>query len=79
MITTEIKPTAIRNVEFINNNIMFVHLDNDRTFIVPLSKFHDIANLTNEQRNDFEIIDGNYLSFLAIDNIYSINDLIGLK
>lgn len=69
---------AIRKVEFINNSIMFVHLDNERTFIVPLDKFPDIALISNDQRNDFEIIDGHHLSFLAIDNIYSINDLIGL-
>ena len=79
MITAETNLTSIRNVEFINNSIMFVHLDNERTFIVPLDKFPDIAELSDIQRNDFEIIDDQYLSFLAIDNIYSINDLIGLK
>lgn len=79
MITVETNLPSIRNVEFINNSIMFVHLDNERTFIVPLDKFPDIAELSDVQRNDFEIIDDQYLSFLAIDNIYSINDLIGLK
>lgn len=78
MITTEIKLPSIRKVEFINSSIMFVHLDNERTFIVPLDKFPDIARLSEEQRNDFEIIDDQHLSFLAIDNVYSVNDLIGL-
>ena len=78
MITTETKLPSIRKVEFINSSIMFVHLDNERTFIVPLDKFPDIAQLSDKQRDDFEIIDDHHLSFLAIDNVYSINDLIGL-
>ena len=73
MITTEIKLPSIRKVEFINSSIMFVHLDNERTFIVPLDKFPDIARLSEEQRNDFEIIDDQHLSFLAIDNVYSVS------
>lgn len=77
MTTTSILP-AIRNIDFINSSIMFVHLENDRTFIVPLDKFPLIHKLTEQQKKDFEIIDDNYLSFLALDEIYSINDLIGI-
>lgn len=57
---------------------MFVHLDNDRTFLVPLEKFPAIKALTAEQRKDFEIIDNAHLSFLAIDDVYSVNELLGL-
>ena len=57
---------------------MFVHLDNDRTFLVPLDKFPAIKNLTSEQRRDFEIIDNEHLSFLSIDDVFSVNDLLGL-
>lgn len=74
---TLILPT-IRSIDFINSSIMFVHLANDRTFIVPLDKFPTIQKLSQEQRNDFEIIDGNNLSFLAIDDVYSLNDLLGI-
>ena len=76
--TTSVLP-SIRDVDFINSSIMFVHLDNDRTFIVPLDKFPPIQKLTKEQRNDFEIIDDNHLSFLAIDEIFSIQQLLGLE
>ncbi len=69
---------AIRNIDFINSSIMFVHLDNDRTFIVPLDKFPAIQQLSEVQKKDFEIIDDNQLSFLAMDEIYSVNDLIGI-
>ncbi len=69
---------AIRNIEFINSSIMFIYLDNDRTFIVPLDKFPAIQTLSAAQKKDYEIIDEHNLSFLAIDEIYSVNELIGL-
>ena len=69
----------LNSVEFLNSTILFVHLDNDRTFLVPLDKFPAIKNLTAEQRKDFEIIDNAHLSFLAIDDVYSVNDLLGLE
>lgn len=69
---------AIRSIEFITSSIMFVHMDNERTFIVPLNKFPAIQKLTAEQKKDFEIIDDNQLSFLAIDEVYSVHDLIGI-
>ena len=57
---------------------MFVHLDNDRTFIVPLDKFQAIQKLSAKQKQDFEIIDDNHLSFLALDEVFSMNELIGI-
>jgi hypothetical protein len=69
---------AIRSIDFINSSILFVHLDNDRTFIVPLDKFPAIQKLSDEQKKDFEIIDDCHLSFLAIDEVYSVNDLMGI-
>jgi Protein of unknown function (DUF2442) len=69
---------AIRQIEFINSTIMFVHLNNDRTFIVPLDQFPAIKKLTVQQRSDFEIIDGSHLSFLDIDEVFSLEELIGL-
>ena len=75
---TEILLPGIKSIEFLNASIMFVHLDNDRTFIVPLDKFPDIKKLSPEQKKDYEIIDEHNLSFLSIDEVYSINELIGL-
>lgn len=69
---------SIKGVEFINSSIMFVHLNNDRTFIVPLEKFPAIKQLSEEDKKAFEIIDDKYLSFLSIDEVYSIEELIGL-
>lgn len=75
---TEIKSPEIRNIEFLNSSIMFVHLTNDRTFIVPLDQFPDIKTLSPEQKKDFEIIDGTHLSFIALDDVYSLSDLTGI-
>jgi hypothetical protein len=70
---------SIRGVEFIDSSIMFVHLDNDRIFIVPLEKFPAIQQLSSDDKKAFEIIDDKYLSFLCVDEIYSIEELIGLS
>ena len=69
---------GIKSVEFINSSILFVHLTNDRVFIVPLDKFPVIKNLSAEEKKAFEIIDEKYLSFSAIDDVFSIEELIGL-
>ena len=69
---------AIKNIEFINSTILFVHLDNDRAFIVPLDKFPIIKGLSSQDKKAFEIIDNKYLSFLAIDEIFSLEELIGI-
>jgi hypothetical protein len=69
----------IKSIEFLNSSVLFVHLDNDRTFLVPLEQFPAIKNLTSEERKDYEIIDDIHLSFLSIDEVYSLNDLIGIE
>ncbi len=66
-------------VEFLNSTVMFVHLDNDRTLLIPLDKFPATKALSTEQRKDFEIIDHAHLSFLAIDEVYSVNELLGME
>jgi len=77
--TTILHYPGIKSVEFMSNSILFVHLDNDRTFIVPLEKFPVLKNLSVEEKKEFEIIDDKYLSFLSIDDIFSIEDLIGMQ
>ncbi len=76
MITT-VDKIGIKDVQFVGNSVMLVSLSNDRTFIVPLDSFQEIANLTIDEKKDFEIIDNENLSFLSIDAIYSIHQLIG--
>lgn len=57
---------------------MLLQLSNDRTFIIPLDKFKAIADLSPNERQDFEVIDGENLSFMALDEIYSLHELIGI-
>ncbi len=45
---------------------------------MPLNEFPKIQALSRSERKDFEIIDDHNLSFLALDDIYSINELIGI-
>ncbi len=75
---TLLKEIEITDVKFIGNGAMLLSLSNDRTFIVPLDKFKAIESLTQSEREDFEIIDGENLSFLALDEIYNIHELIGI-
>lgn len=67
----------ITNVSFIDENTMVLDLSNKRSIQIPLDEFPDIAALNAQEREDFEIIDGEYLSFLEIDEIYSLKELIG--
>ncbi|MVN21269.1 hypothetical protein [Mucilaginibacter arboris] len=70
---------SITNVSFINENTLVLDLSNKRSIQIPLDEFPDIAALNTQEKEDFEIIDDEYLSFLAIDEIYSLKDLIGYK
>ncbi|MEO6151466.1 MAG: DUF2442 domain-containing protein [Mucilaginibacter sp.] len=67
----------IKDIRFIESDTMFIALSNERSFLVPLDKFPAIAALSAEEKNDFEIIDGANVSFLAIDEIYNIHELVG--
>ncbi|WP_423147593.1 DUF2442 domain-containing protein [Rubrolithibacter danxiaensis] len=75
---TALKAVEIKDVQFIGSSAMLLALSNDRTFIIPLEKFEDIAGLTPEEQKNFEIIDGDNLTFLAIDEIYNLHQLIGI-
>ena len=75
---TTVKNIEITDVQFLGHWAMLLSLSNERTLMIPLNKFEAIANLTNEQRKDFEIIDGENLSFLSIDEVYSMQELTGI-
>jgi hypothetical protein len=57
---------------------MIIDLNNNRFLTVPLDEFPKIKALSLSERKDFEIIDDRNLSFLALDDIYSVNELIGI-
>ena len=70
------KSISITNVRFKDENTMILDLSNENSILIPVNDFDDISQLTSQEREDFEIIDGEYLSFLAIDEIYYLNDLL---
>lgn len=73
------KIIAITSVEFQDQNTLILNLSNKRSISILLVEFPLISALSSEEREDFEIIDDEYLSFLAIDEIYSLKDLIGFS
>jgi hypothetical protein len=75
----DVKQLEIKDVQFVGNSVMLLSLSNERTFMIPLDQFQDIAALSSEQKKDFEVIDGENLSFLALDEVYNLSELIGLK
>ena len=70
---------TITTVSFINDKTLVLNLSNKRSIQIPLDEFPDIAALNAQEREDFQIINDEYLSFLAIDEIYSLKYLIGYK
>ena len=75
----ETKQLEITDVQFVGNSVMLLSLSNDRTFMIPLDQFQEIAALSPNQKKDFEVINGYNLSFLSLDEVYNLNELIGLK
>jgi Protein of unknown function (DUF2442) len=75
---TDIKNIEITDVQFLGNWAMLLSLSNERAFIIPLEKFEGIAKLTPAEKKDFEVIDGEHLSFMALDEIYSMQELTGI-
>ena len=73
------KTLNITNVGFSDENTLVLDLSNKRSIQIPLGEFPDIAALNTQEREDFEIIDGEYLSFLEMDEVYSLKYLIGYK
>ena len=68
----------IKDIGFIDDDQMVVHLDNGRTLLIPLERFPSIQSMDEADKKDFEVIDGSNLSFLAIDEIFTIQELMGI-
>lgn len=73
------KILSITNVSFKDENTLVLDLSNKRSVYIPLNGFPEIAVLTSEEKEDFQVIDDEYLSFVSIDEIYSLKDLIGFN
>jgi hypothetical protein len=65
------------NIEF-KKDFLLIYLEGGRILSVPLKKFPDIKKLTPVQRNAYHISAGISLDFENSDEVYHINELIGL-
>jgi hypothetical protein len=69
----------IKNIGFVEDKQMVVYLDNGRAILIPLDRFPAILSMNETEKKDFEVIDGHNLSFLSLDEIFSIQELIGVS
>ena len=68
---------GIKKLDFgMKRGAMAVYLTDGRVVIVPVSMFPDIKRLSRSQREDYMIIDDQYLSFDALSKIYSVKDVL---
>ena len=65
----------IERISFPDADTLVVSLSDGCRATVPLKGFPSIAALTKEERQDFEIIDDTYLSFVSIDELFDVGDL----
>lgn len=65
----------IINVSFLETEMVLVFA-NKTSLHIPLENLPEVKALTREQKNDFEVIDGEYVSFLDIDTVYHVSDLL---
>ena len=61
------------------NDSMLVHLYGGRVLTIPLSKYPEIKRLTKQQREHYHIAGGISLDFDDSDEVYHIEELIGLR
>lgn len=69
--------TEIRKLDFNRKRgMMAVFLTDGREVLVPVSLFPEIKELRMKQREDYIIMDGQFFSFAATTEIYSIADVL---
>jgi hypothetical protein len=50
MITIEEEVLIIKSIDFVGKKMLLVNLSNDRALSVPLSKFKELASLTERKK-----------------------------
>lgn len=68
----------LHKIAFERRGYITFYFEDKRIVSVPLSNFPTIKKLNAKQRKDWEVIDDQYFSFLAINEIYSIKDILYL-
>lgn len=69
--------TGIKKLDFnCKRGMMAVFLTDGREVLVPVSLFPEIKELRKKEREDYLIMEGQFFSFAAISDIYSIADVL---
>jgi hypothetical protein len=71
-------PVKMIKIAF-ENNFMLIYLAGGRILSVPLKSFPLIKKLNRTQRQNYHIAGGISLDFDDSDEVYHINELLGLK
>lgn len=66
----------LHKIAFERRGYITFYFEDKRIVSVPLSNFPAIKKLNAKQRKEWEVIDDQYFSFLAINEIYSITDIL---
>jgi len=67
----------MQKIDF-DKDAMNIYLEGDRVLSIPLKKFPEIRKLNKEQRKKYNIAAGISLDFDDSDEVYHINELIGI-
>lgn len=79
--TTALKNTKVC-IEKINFDLLgkiSLKLEDGRLIIVPLKYFPDIKKLSVDKRKKFTIVDDRTVLFTYSDNVYHLEDFMGLE
>ena len=67
----------MQKIDF-DKDAMNIYLEGDRVLSIPLKKFPEVRKLNKEQRKKYNIAAGISLDFDDSDEVYHINELIGI-
>ncbi|MFM7766847.1 MAG: DUF2442 domain-containing protein [Bacteroidota bacterium] len=77
--TLKNKTISIKKISFNLAGKISINLEDGRILIIPLKYFPDIQKLPVEKRKKYTIVDDRTVLFSHSDNVYHIEDFIGLE
>ena len=77
--TFENTKIAIEKINFDIAGKISLKLEDGRVIIVPLKYFPEIQKLSVEKRKKFTIVDDRTVLFAHSDNVYHLEDFMGLE
>ena len=69
---------VIKKLDFSMRGHISIYLQDGRIIIAPLNKFPSIKKKSIEQRQQYGLADGNTINFQHYDEVYHLQDFMGL-